>query len=146
MGHHQAIRNSLKASLGGWLVAAISVSGALYFDPYRSDTFPVAASTISMVIAMFVFGAWWVAVLPIHLLADPESRIWRGPISTTVGAAAGLAAYLLWLWQWAPVATPIVSWLLFPCVTTGGVIGFLSAHYHHARLMASASPPSAGFS
>src|SRR3954454_20516658 len=96
------LSGSIISAFTGWAVGvAVAVcfyvwSRFHYHIPRGRDEW-VLLPFVALISAVFVFTIWAVALVPLYFLIPSQSILWRWPVCSACGAAAGMA--LMWGWH-----------------------------------------------
>ena len=87
------VNGSLVSVTAGWSVIWLWLAyRALHPHPMRGAGDWWALPLIVLIVSsVFVFGTWAVIFLPVYLFIPRRSVLWRWPLCTSCGAAAGAA-------------------------------------------------------
>ncbi len=130
------VNGSLVSVTAGWSVIWLWLAyRALHPHPMSgSHEWWALALIVLIVSSVFVFGTWAVIFLPVYLFIPRRSFLWRWPVCTLCGAAAGAAIMFAFARLTSPQAR--ISWdYEILAALVGGVSCFvasLSARYFHS--------------
>jgi hypothetical protein len=87
---------TLVAVLAGWLTALLFLEAATAFELLQQPHYIVPEALFvtpidcGLFMSFFILPVWALVLVPLYLLVPPSSVLWRWPICTVCGAAAGL--------------------------------------------------------
>lgn len=89
---------SFLSACAGWLTlgAVVAVFSIFHSDPNSHEQPVVVFGGVLLATSFFVFATWLLIFVPIYLFVPMQSVLWRWPVCTLCGAAAG-AAIMCWL-------------------------------------------------
>ena len=129
---------SFLSAVGGWLIATCVLFVWTCFVARRQPIAPTLfdAYALSIYTGVFIFGVWLLVLWPLYVFVPLEFPLWRWPVCTFCGAAAGFVIMFVFLQRVPPLSDPSFS-LIATATLAGGctcLFGSLFAtRFHHTR-------------